>query len=251
LPIPPDFIERFSKQDADDLFLTPITEFTVGKVTAGKPAEKAGLLTGDQIMAIDSIPVQYYHEFRAEVGKHAGSSATLQVKRPTDKTNTNFENVNLMVDILKDSTMGFEALYKMQITEKSYTFLQAIPKGSGRAFSVVWVNIKAFGRMFQGHLSPTKSLRGPLGIMKTFGVTWDWVRFWTLTGLISMILAFMNLLPIPALDGGHVIFLLYEIVSRRKPSDKFLENAQKVGMVLLLALMVFVIFNDIFQEWIL
>ncbi|MDZ7606339.1 MAG: RIP metalloprotease RseP [Cyclobacteriaceae bacterium] len=251
LPIPPDFIERFSKLESDELFLTPITEFTVGQVTKGKPAEKAGLLAGDKIMAIDSIPVKYYHEFRAEVGKHAGSSATIQVKRPIDKSNTDYENVNLPVDILKDSTLGFEALFQLEITEKKYTFLEAIPKGSGRAFSVVWVNIKAFGRMFQGHLSPTKSLRGPLGIMKTFGVTWDWVRFWTLTGLISMILAFMNLLPIPALDGGHVMFLLYEIVSGRKPSDKFLENAQKVGMVLLLALMVFVIFNDIFQEWIL
>ena len=80
--------------------------------------------------------------------------------------------------------------------------------------------------MFSGDLSPTKSLRGPLGIMKVFGPTWDWVRFWTLTGLISMVLAFMNLLPIPALDGGHVVFLTYEIVSGRKPSDKFLENAK-------------------------
>ncbi|MCK5369305.1 MAG: site-2 protease family protein, partial [Cyclobacteriaceae bacterium] len=74
-------------------------------------------------------------------------------------------------------------------------------------------------------------------------------RFWTLTGLISMVLAFMNLLPIPALDGGHVVFLVYEIVSGRKPSDKFLENAQKVGMILLLGLMVFVFFNDIIQEF--
>ena len=127
--------------------------------------------------------------------------------------------------------------------------MEAIPKGTERAFSVVWVNMKAFGKMFQGELSPTKSLRGPLGIMKTFGVTWDWVRFWTLTGLISMVLAFMNLLPIPALDGGHVVFLMYEIISGRKPSDKFLENAQKVGMVLLLGLMVFVFFNDIIQEF--
>lgn len=99
--------------------------------------------------------------------------------------------------------------------------------------------------MFRGELSPTKNLRGPLGIMEAFGPTWDWIKFWTLTGLISMVLAFMNLLPIPALDGGHVVFLSYEIISGRKPSDKFLENAQKVGMVLLLGLMVFVFYNDI------
>jgi regulator of sigma E protease len=81
--------------------------------------------------------------------------------------------------------------------------------------------------------------------MEAFGPTWDWIKFWTLTGLISMVLAFMNLLPIPALDGGHVVFLSYEMISGRKPSDKFLENAQKVGMVLLLGLMVFVFYNDI------
>ncbi len=82
---------------------------------------------------------------------------------------------------------------------------------------------------------------------KAFGPTWNWVRFWTLTGLLSLVLAFMNLLPIPALDGGHVMFLLFEMVSGRKPSDKFLEVAQKVGMVLLLALMVFIFGNDIFK----
>ena len=80
-----------------------------------------------------------------------------------------------------------------------------------------------------------------------YGSTWDWARFWSITGLISMILAFMNLLPIPALDGGHVVFLLWEMISGRAPSDKFLENAQKVGMVVLLVIMVFAIGNDILK----
>ena len=155
----------------------------------------------------------------------------------------------MKVEVGKDTIMGFLAESLLNPTFKKYSFLESVPKGTERAFSVVWVNIKAFGKMFKGEISATKSLKGPIGIMKTFGVNWDWVRFWTLTGLISMILAFMNLLPIPALDGGHVTFLLYEIVSGRKPSDKFLENAQKVGMVILLGLMVFVFFNDIVQTW--
>jgi regulator of sigma E protease len=83
--------------------------------------------------------------------------------------------------------------------------------------------------------------------MKAFGPRWDWEKFWQLTGVLSLVLAFMNLLPIPALDGGHVMFLTYEIVSRRKPSDKFLETAQKIGMVVLLALMVFIFANDIIK----
>ena len=191
----------------------------------------------------------YYHEFKAELGNYAGKRVTLGVERPTDKEMTQFTAQQINVEVGKDTIIGFGVIRLMEATRIKYSFMESIPKGTDRAFSVVWVNIKAFGKMFQGDLSPTKSLRGPLGIMKTFGVTWDWIRFWTLTGLISMVLAFMNLLPIPALDGGHVVFLMYEIISGRKPSDKFLENAQKVGMVLLLGLMVFVFFNDIIQEF--
>jgi regulator of sigma E protease len=110
------------------------------------------------------------------------------------------------------------------------------------------VNAKAIGKIITGQLDFRKTMMGPIGIAKTFGSTWNWLRFWNLIGLLSMILAFMNFLPIPALDGGHVMFLAYEIVSGRKPSDKFMEVSQKVGMVILLSLMVFVIFNDIIQQ---
>ena len=101
--------------------------------------------------------------------------------------------------------------------------------------------------MFVGDVSASKSLSGPIGIARIFGDEFDWVKFWSITGLLSMVLAFMNLLPIPALDGGHVVFLTFEIVSGRKPSEKFMENAQKVGMVLLLGLMVFAFGNDIYK----
>jgi len=249
IPIPSNFIEKFSRQDSDDKFVQPMFKFMVGPLSKGKGAEKAGLEPGDRIVKIDGVDVEFYHEFRNELSKHAGEMVTLDIKRPTDKEMIEFVDKELNVQVSKDTIIGFEVIKFLEPTILKYTFAESIPIGTERAFSVVWVNIKAFGKMFQGELSPTKSLRGPLGIMKTFGVTWDWIRFWTLTGLISMVLAFMNLLPIPALDGGHVVFLLYEIVSGRKPSDKFLENAQKVGMVLLLGLMVFVFFNDIIQEF--
>ena len=125
--------------------------------------------------------------------------------------------------------------------------MESVPLGTERAFSTLVVQIKAFGKVISGVLSPKESLSGPIGIAKAFGSDWDWQRFWTLTGVLSLVLAFMNLLPIPALDGGHVMFLSYEIISRRKPSDKFLEGAQKVGMVFLLALMVFIFANDIIK----
>ena len=129
----------------------------------------------------------------------------------------------------------------------TYSFAESIPLGTERAFTTLAVQIKAFGKIISGALSAQESLSGPIGIMQAFGNTWDWERFWQLTGVLSLVLAFMNLLPIPALDGGHVMFLSYEIISRRKPSDKFLETAQKVGMVFLLALMVFIFANDIMK----
>lgn len=250
IPIPSNFIEHFSERDADMRFIEPIMPFAVGNLMKGRGAERGGLQPGDRILAINGHPVQFFHELRPLLGRYAGSVAEVKVQRPVGKGEVqSFDQRLLSIEIGADSTMGFYPVSLIEQEKVDYTFAEAIPIGASRAFSVVWVNVKAFGKMFQGELSPTKSLRGPLGIMKTFGVTWDWVRFWTLTGLISMILAFMNLLPIPALDGGHVVFLAYEIVSGRKPSDKFLENAQKVGMALLLGLMIFVFFNDIIQEF--
>jgi regulator of sigma E protease len=143
----------------------------------------------------------------------------------------------------KEKSIGFYADTKpfLERAEKriTYGFGESIPKGTEKAFSTLAVQVKALSRVVTGAISPQESLSGPIGIMQVFGNEWDWSRFWSLTGVLSLMLAFMNLLPIPALDGGHVMFLSYEIISRRKPSDKFLENAQKVGMVFLLALMVF------------
>lgn len=249
IPVPANFIENFSRDEPESMFVSPIHKFMVGTLEKGKGAEKAGLKLGDRILKINGKSVEYYHDFKTEVANYAGQTVSLEIKRPIDKEMIQFTEQQINVEVGKDTLLGFGAINLMESTSVQYSFLESVPKGTERAFSVVWVNIKAFGKMFSGELSATKNLRGPLGIMKTFGVTWNWMRFWTLTGLISMVLAFMNLLPIPALDGGHVVFLMYEMISGRKPSDKFLENAQKVGMVLLLGLMVFVFFNDIIQEF--
>lgn len=129
----------------------------------------------------------------------------------------------------------------------SFTLAEAAKVGTKDAFGVVYNNIKGFGKIFRREVSASKALSGPIGIARMFGGVWDWQNFWRLTGLLSMVLAFMNALPIPALDGGHAVILSYEIISGRKPSDRFLENAQKVGMVLLLGLMAFAIFNDVWK----
>ena len=105
-------------------------------------------------------------------------------------------------------------------------------------------------KIFTGEEKATDSVQGPIGIATIYGGTWDWPHFWVLTGLLSMVLAFMNILPIPALDGGHVIFLLIESMTRKKFSDKFMERSQVVGMVLLLRLMVFAVGNDVWKHFI-
>ena len=146
------------------------------------------------------------------------------------------------------SQIGFgveSGIKKEDLSQVNYNFGESIAKGTERAFGVIFVQVKAFGKLFSGEISVKKSLSGPIGMAQYFGSEWDWERFWRITGLLSMVLAFMNLLPIPALDGGYVMFLLYEMISGRTPSEKFFETALKVGMFILLVLMVFVFYNDI------
>ena len=127
----------------------------------------------------------------------------------------------------------------------NYGLAESIGVGTARAFGVIFLQLKAFKKIFAGDISFQKSLSGPIGMAQAFGREWDWERFWRMTGMLSMVLAFMNLLPIPALDGGYVMFLLYEMISGREPSEKFFETALKIGMAMLLVLMVFVFYNDI------
>jgi len=242
IPIPSNFIEKFSPgKNKDFKFIDAIQKFTVGKIQKKSGAEEAGLLPGDLILSINGIPVEFFHEVRNILENIKGEIADVEIER-------NEQILTLEIQVSEDGTIGFNMVSDLQFATINYSFLEAIPKGTERAFNVVFINIKAFGKIFSGDLDFSKSVSGPIGIAKTFGGTWDWYRFWSLVGLLSMILAFMNFLPIPALDGGHVMFLVFEIVSGRKPSDKFMEVAQKVGMVLLLGLMVFVIFNDIIKE---
>ncbi len=126
--------------------------------------------------------------------------------------------------------------------------MQAIPAGYDKGIGFLTSQIKAFGQMFTGKLKAKDSLGSFLTIGKAFGGEWVWERFWFLTAALSMILAFMNLLPIPALDGGHVMFLLYEVITGRKPSDKFLEYATTAGFILLMALMLYVVGLDIWRH---
>ena len=237
--IPKGFINSFNSEEAFSKFIAVRFPFEVGAVDPGTGAEKMGIAAGDQIIAVNGSPITYFDEMQAALQQVKNQSVSL-VRRRGAQVDT------LNVPVSDDARIGIAVKPLLEPVRREYGFMESLSRGTSRAFGAVIVNAKALGKMFTGEVS-TKNVSGPIGMAKIYGNQWDWVKFWSITGLISMILAFMNLLPIPALDGGHVVFLLYEMVSGRAPSDKFLEYAQKVGMVILLGLMVFAIGNDILK----
>ncbi len=261
--IPNNLVDKLSDKKNAGQFFEPIEPFTVGEVSAPvepgfiaklkakftgedlkpvtMPAYKAGLKAGDKITAINGKPIQFYHELQETIRALKSKPVALNVQRGN-------QALTLNMTTTPDGTIGIYPNLLLPTSHEDYTLGQALSIGTSRAFQVVFDNIKGFGKIFRGEVSASKALSGPIGIAQNlFGGVWRWDRFWTVTGLLSMALAFMNALPIPALDGGHATILGYEIVSGRKPSDKFLEGAQKVGMVFLLGLMAFAIFNDVFK----
>jgi regulator of sigma E protease len=239
IDIPRGFINSFSNEESMMKFINIRAPFEVGEVMSGSPASSTGLQPKDKIVGINDKPIAYFNELQSALAEVKGQEATLVIERDG-------KQLNKSTAVSPEGTIGIVINPLLEPVVQKYGIAESIVKGTERAFGVVIVNARALGKMFTGEVS-AKNVSGPIGMAKIYGKRWDWVKFWSITGLISMILAFMNLLPIPALDGGHVMFLLYEMVSGQAPSDKFLENAQKVGMVLLLALMVFAIGNDILK----
>jgi len=240
LQVPVNLLDKLS--DKEKGFIDPLMTFKVGEVKPGMNAKKAGLLEGDSIVSVNGNKINYFQDLQDALKLNKNKKITLGIKR-TDSL--------LAMSVLVDSVgiIGFAPEINMKPSVRDYTFASSIGHGTYKSFKVISDQLKAFGKIFKGELSASNSLGSFLTIGKAYGGIWDWERFWALTAMLSMVLAFMNILPIPALDGGHVMFLLYEMISGRKPSDKFLEWAQKVGMVILLALMVFAIGNDIFRNF--
>ena len=238
IQIPSDLVGELGKEK--DGFIVPIYPFKVGKVVKNGNADKAGLKNNDVIVSVGNIPTSYFHELQEALIKNKDKIVDLKVKR-----NGGITDLKAKVD--ETGKIGFQPDFLRAMSVENFTLGQSISKGTVTAFDIIFLNIKGLGKIFSGKIKAQDSLSGPIGIASQFGGTWDWERFWRMVGLLSMVLAFMNFLPIPALDGGHVMFLTYEIVSGRKPSDKFLEISQKVGMVILLSLMVFAFGNDIWK----
>jgi regulator of sigma E protease len=223
---------------------SPLFTSTVDSLIAGKAAVKAGVLEGDRITAVNNVPVKFSVDVRDQLLKAKGKSIPFTVKRGEE-----LKTFNVPVDTAGTIGIGFNI---NEIKEKTinYGFFAALPVGANQAWKTFGDNAKGIWKVVTGKIKANKAFSGPVEIArKVYGGTWIWARFWASTAFISIALAFMNLLPIPALDGGHVVFLLIEMVKGKPMGDKFMERAQIVGFVMLLSLMVFVLGNDIFKAF--
>ncbi len=209
--------------------------------------KQAGLMEMDRIVAIDSVPVNFYDEMVPLLTAKKGGTAVLTVERNntilaiTSKVN---EDGKIGIPLMNEDQ--YQALGAFQVEKRKYGFFAAFPAGVRKAGEKLKFYIDQFKLILNPKTEAYKGVGGFKAIGSVFPTYWDWEAFWNITAFLSIILAFMNLLPIPALDGGHVMFTLYEIITRRKPNEKFLEYAQVVGMILLFALMLYANGNDWF-----
>jgi regulator of sigma E protease len=232
--VPNELINDVAKKK---MFITPLFEFEIYAVSKGSPADESGLRVGDKITSLNGEPVKYYQEFTPKLRAYAGKKVELGIIR-------NGTAVTINPTVSADSTIGFTMSPLLNVSKAEFSLGEAIYTGSAEALSIIPQQINGFARIFKGHISPQNALTGPVGLAQMFSPHWDWEKFWILTGMLSMALAFMNALPIPALDGGHVVMLLYEMIAGKAPSEKFMERTQQVGTFILLGLMLYVLFND-------
>ncbi|WP_291723626.1 RIP metalloprotease RseP [Bernardetia sp.] len=246
IDITSEFLQKYSSSDLKDEEKRFITiredkySFAIGAVAPDRNAGKAGLKSKDKVVKVNETTITDFASFQKMLHQNAGKELSFVVERDG-------KTITLPVSVAADSTIGVGIAYDIDYVERPYTFVESLKVGTETAFGVIGVQAKAYKKMAKGDINASDSLSGPIGMVMIFGTEFEAYRFWRITGFLSMVLALMNLLPIPALDGGHVMFLLYEMITGRPPSDKFLEIAQKVGMVLILCLMIFIFGNDIWK----
>ena len=244
--IPEDMMERLL---ADSVrFASFRYPFVIDSIMPGQPAALAGLQPGDSITQLDGRNIAYF-DFKEEMQNRQ--------KAADDSTGRLLTLTYVRAGVADSVTLTADSLYQigiaaslqtnklLPVVKKEYSFFASIPAGVTLGVNTLKGYVSQMKYLFSKE--GAKQLGGFGTIGSIFPATWDWYQFWYMTAFLSIILAFMNILPIPALDGGHVLFLIYEIVARRKPSDKFMERAQMVGMFLLFGLLIWANFNDILR----
>ncbi len=243
--------DMISRKKKGTMMMDPRVPALIGSFDGidNTPAMKAGLKEWDVVLAVNGTPVNYFDEIRTVLQNTTGDSARLTVLRKTD-------TLQLTSSLMDDRKLGIvpifydlkkmDSLGLLKIETKKYGFIESIPAGWNKTIEKLSMYIAQFKMILNPKTGAYKGLGGFKSIANAFPGVWDWQSFWSMTAFLSIVLAFMNLLPIPALDGGHVMFTLYEMITRRKPNEKILEYAQVAGMIFLLILMVYANANDWF-----
>lgn len=222
-------------ENSQALLYEPRVPYQIYDVVPGSAAAKAGLKQGDRVVEVNGTPIQFFDEFSELVNLEPLKELALVVSRDGERVSV--EATTDEQGYLGTYNYTFDHFY--EVSTRKYTLLQALPYGVVKGYTFLADQFKAFGQMFKGNIKASDSLGGFVTITKLFPQQWHWQSFWTITAILSLILAIMNLLPIPALDGGHVMFLLWEVVTGRKPSDKFMEYATLIGFIIVLGLLLY------------
>lgn len=226
----------------------PRVPVIVGELPDTLAAARAGMKPMDRIVGIDSVSTPFFNDLKRALGAKKGDSVDLQVER-------DHRLISLRTRVSENGTLGFyvagastmDSLGVFKLERKDYGFFESFPAGVSLALDNLRFYVDQLKKILHPETGAYKGLGGFKAIGSIMPQQWgDWQSFWSITALLSLILAVMNLLPIPALDGGHVLFTLYEMISGRKPSEKFLQYAQVVGMILLVVLLVYANGNDWF-----
>jgi len=244
IALPEDYVQNLLKGKGKIEVRAPFGPFVISSFAKESPALVAGVVKGDELVGIDSLKFTYYDEFQNYLAGNLNKAIVLNLIR-------NGQNINIPMTPGSDGKLGVYADRKpamyFEFKTVKYGFFESIPAGISRGFKEIGDYLKQFRLIFSKETKAYESLGGFITIGSIFPASWDWQRFWDVTAFLSIILAVMNILPIPALDGGHVMFLLFEVITGKKPSDKFLEYAQIVGMIILFSLLILANGNDILR----
>lgn len=241
ISIPEGFITKLLQQ-REPGFIGIRFPFEVSGFAGNSPAKEAGIQKGDRIISINGELLPYFDQFRERIPDFKNQTVSIGVVRETD-------TLEFAVAVPEEGLIGVSTAQQLDhyfnLKTKDYNLIQAIPAGISKGYTGIGNYLKQLRLLVSPKTKAYESVGGFITIGSIFPSVWNWQAFWELTAFLSIMLAILNILPIPALDGGHVLFLVYELISGRKPSDKVLEYAQIAGMILLLALVVFANANDI------